>query len=68
MAKGLFKVNGAIVFTKDYTHGTIFQTTYKQGSSGLITRVHRGWFTTSFDIRLKNGKFLRRVPLEYFEA
>ena len=68
MTKVLYRINGAIVFTRNYTHGVVFTTTYAQGSSGIVTRVHKGWFTTTLDIRLKNGKFLRRVPLKYFET
>lgn len=62
------KKYGTIVFTRDYTTGLIFQTKVKQGTTGIVTADHRGWFSRSFDIRLKDGKFLRRVPFKYFET
>ena len=69
MAKVLkLKLNGNIVFTRNYTTGFIFRKTYLQGSNGIVTRIHKGWFETSVDVRFGNGKVLRRVPIKYFEA
>lgn len=71
LAKGLFTKNGAIVFTKDYEAGWFRGgSTYKQGTTGIITRTHMGLLggVTHVDVRLKDGTFLREIPVEYFEV
>jgi hypothetical protein len=69
LTEGLFTKNGMIVFTKDYKAGW-GERTYKQGTTGIITRTHPGFFkdVTHVDVRLKDGTFLREIPVEYFEV
>jgi hypothetical protein len=70
-AKVLFEENGPVVFTKEYVrHGLLSKKIYKQGTSGLITRVHSGLLggITHVDVRLKDGEFVREVPVDYFLA
>jgi hypothetical protein len=67
----LFRVNGSVVFTKDYVkHTLLSKKKYTQGTSGVITRVHTGFFgkTTNLDVRLPEGEFVREVPIDYFKA
>jgi hypothetical protein len=69
--KLLFRVNGSVVFTKDYVKHTCFsKKTYRQGTSGIITRIHKGPLCgiTHLDVRLPKGEFLRVVPIDYFRA
>jgi hypothetical protein len=71
MVTVLVKKNGPIIFTKDYVKsGFLFSKTYKQGTSGLVTRVYGGLLggITHVDVRLKDGVFLREVPIDYFRA
>jgi hypothetical protein len=51
----------------DYTKAGLFsKKTYKQGTSGIITRTYGGVLDiTHVDIRLKDGTFLRGVPARY---
>lgn len=67
----LFKEKGPVVFTKDYVKHTLFsKKEYPQGTSGVIVRVHRGFFgkITDLDVRLPEGEFVREVPVDYFRA
>jgi hypothetical protein len=69
--KLLFRVNGAVVFTKDYVkHCLCSKKTYAQGTEGIITRIHKGLLCgiTHLDVRLPDGTFLRGVPIDYFLA
>lgn len=67
MPKALFEKNGTVVFTMEYaTAGFFSKKTYKQGTSGIITRTYGGLLDiTHVDIRLKDGTFLREVPVRY---
>ena len=62
-----FKKNSAVILTKDY-RTSFFGKVYKQGTSGIVTDIRRGWFSWTIDIRLKDGTVLRRVPYEYFRV
>ncbi|WP_143448255.1 hypothetical protein [Kineosporia sp. A_224] len=62
-----YKLGIFLIFTKAY-RTSFFGKVYPPGSGGQITRIRKGWLTTSFDLRLKDGTFLRKVPLEYFRA
>ena len=67
----LFRINGTVVFTKDYVKETWFSTKkISQGTSGVITRIHKGFFgkITHLDVRLPKGEFVRGVPICYFLA
>jgi hypothetical protein len=67
----LFRVNGTVVFTKDYVkHTMLSKKTYGQGTSGVITNIHKGFFggITHLDVRLPEGEFVRGVPVNYFLA
>jgi len=70
MAKVLWKRHGGVVFTMPYTHVTWFglsRKNIKPGTSGVITRVYSGFLdVTHLDVRLKDGTFLREVPIRYF--
>lgn len=60
-----------VVFTKNYVgQGLLSKTTYGQGTSGLVTKVHTGpgGEITHVDIRLPEGEFLPKVPIDYFAA
>jgi hypothetical protein len=61
-----------VVFTRTYARGgSTSGTTYRQGTSGLITRIHtdRRLAITHVDVRLPaSGVFLREVPIDYFTA
>jgi hypothetical protein len=67
MTKVLFKVNGSIVFTRNYTSD---RKTVKAGTSGIITDVFKGFLggITNITVRLSNGDFVREVPIDYFRA
>ena len=65
------ELDNPVVFTKDYVkHRLLSKTTYEQGTSGLVTKVHAGLFggITHVDVRLPDGVFLREVPIDYFTA
>jgi hypothetical protein len=65
------ELGNPVVFTKDYEkHRLLSKTTYGQGTSGLVTKVHEGLFggITHVDVRLPDGVFLREVPIDYFAA
>jgi hypothetical protein len=67
----LLKKDGPVVFTKDYVKETLLsKKKYTQGTSGIITRVHTGFFggITHLDVRLPGGEFVREVPVNYFLA
>ena len=67
----LFRLNGSIVFTRDYVkHRLLSKKPYGQGTQGIITKIHSdplGRFT-HLDVRLPKGEFLREVPIDYFRA
>ena len=63
------ELRNPVVFTRDYVkRGLLSKTTYRQGASGLVTRVHerRLGGITHVDVRLPDGVFLREVPVDYF--
>jgi hypothetical protein len=66
------ELGNPVVFTRDYVKHRLFSTTtYGQGTSGLVTKVHKGLLggTTHYDVRLpESGTFLREVPVDYFAA
>jgi hypothetical protein len=67
----LFKKTGEVVFTlEDVEQGLGSKRTYPQGTSGLITHVHvgPGDQVTHVDVRLPDGQFVRKVPVDYFTA
>jgi hypothetical protein len=67
----LFRVNGTVVFTKDYVkHTIVSQKKFSQGTSGVITNIHEGFWgkITHLDVRLPAGEFVRGVPVNYFLA
>jgi TIR domain len=67
--KLLFRKTGEVVFTMGYVEqGLGSKKTYAQGTSGLITHVHRDPAdqVTHLDIRLPDGQFVRKVPVDYF--
>lgn len=67
----LFEENGPVVFTRDYVmHTSLSKKTYAQGKSGIVTYIHKGPLgeITHVDIRLKDGEFLRDVPIDYFRG
>jgi hypothetical protein len=69
--KLLFRLNGSIVFTKDYVkHTLLSKKKYGQGTTGIITRIHKGPLCgiTHLDVRLPEGEFVREVPIDYFLA
>lgn len=67
----LFRVNGSVVFTRDYVKHCLFsKKTYAQGTTGIITKIHKGPICgiTHLDVRLPKGEFVREVPVDYFRA
>jgi hypothetical protein len=65
------ELGSPIVFTKDYVkYRPLSEKKYEQGTSGLVTRVHKCLLTgiTHVDVRLPDGVFLREVPIDYFTA
>jgi hypothetical protein len=67
----LFRLNGDIVFTRDYAKHTLFtKKPYWHGTQGIITKIHYGPLgrTSHLDVRLPKGEFLRKVPVDYFLA
>ena len=67
----LFRLNGDIVFTKDYVKHTLFtKKLYGHGTQGIITKIHHNPLggTSHVDVRLPKGEFLREVPVNYFLA
>jgi hypothetical protein len=65
------ELGNPVVFTKDYEkHRLLSKTTYGQGTSGLVTKVHKGLLCgiTHVDVRLPDGVLLREVPIDYFAA
>jgi hypothetical protein len=69
--KLLFRLNGDIVFTKDYVkHRLVGKKPYGHGTQGIITNIHYGPLggVTHVDVRLPKGEFLREVPVDFFLA
>jgi hypothetical protein len=67
----LYKENIPVVFTREYVkHTLLSKKTYTQGTTGLITRPHKGPLggITHVDVRLPDGEFVREVPVDYFRA
>ena len=67
----LFRLNGDVVFTRDYVkQGWISKKPYGHGTQGIITKIHYGPLgrTSHLDVRLPKGEFLREVPVNYFLA
>ena len=65
------ELGSPIVFTKDYVkYHLLSEKKYDQGTSGLVTRVHKWLFSgiTHVGVRLPDGVFLRGVPIDYFTA
>jgi hypothetical protein len=65
------ELGNPVVFPKGYEkHRLLSKTTYGQGTSGLVTKVHKGLLCgiTHVDVRLPDGVFLREVPIDYFAA
>jgi hypothetical protein len=64
------ELGNPVVFTRDYVkHRLLSTTTYGQGTSGLVVKVHKGLLCgiTHVDVRLpESGVFLREVPVDYF--
>lgn len=60
-----YKVGVFMIFTKPY-RTWFFGKVYKQGDSGQLVRIRRGWTGYMLDLRFKDGTFLRKVPEEYF--
>jgi hypothetical protein len=59
-----------VVFTRDYVkYGLRSEKTYQQGTTGIVTRIHTGPLgeITHVDVRLKDGEFLREVPVDFFK-
>lgn len=59
-----------IVFTRDYVKHSLFsKKTSTQGTSGLVTRIHKFLdVITHVDVHLQDGEFVREVPIDYFRA
>jgi hypothetical protein len=70
--KLLFRLNGTVVFTRDFVRHNLLskKTSVPQGTSGVITRIHKGPLCgiTHLDVRLPKGAFVREVPIDYFRA
>src|SRR5512133_2469617 len=67
----LFRLNGDVVFTRDYVKHTLFtKKPYGHGTQGIITNIHYGRLggVSHLDVRLPKGEFLREVPVDYFLA
>jgi hypothetical protein len=67
----LFRLNGDIVFTKDYVKHTLFtKKPYGHGTQGIITNIHYGPLggVSHVDVRLPKGEFVREVPVNFFLA
>jgi hypothetical protein len=66
------ELGNPVVFTRDYVKHRLFSTTtYGQGTSGLVTKVHKNLLgeITHYDVRLpESGTFLREVCVDYFAA
>jgi hypothetical protein len=67
----LFRLNGDIVFTRDYVKHTLFsKKPHSHGTQGVITKIHYNPLgtTSHLDVRLPKGEFLREVPVNFFLA
>jgi nucleoside 2-deoxyribosyltransferase len=64
-----FAQGNTVVFTREYVeHTSVSTKTYAPGISALVAHVHTGpsGGITHVDIRLPDGKLVRRVPVDYF--
>jgi hypothetical protein len=64
------KENGNVVFTKPLTGHTWFsKKKFPQGTTGIVTRPHFGLFgqIRRVDVRLEDGTFIRKVPVDFFK-
>jgi hypothetical protein len=70
MAKVLVKLNGAIVFTRDYEAGRFKSNVIKAGTSAIATKTHKGLLgrISHVTVRLKTGEFIKGVPIDCFRA
>ena len=67
----LFRLNGDIVFTRDYVKHTLFtKKPYGHGTQGIITNIHYRPLggVSHVDVRLLKGEFVREVPVNFFLA
>ena len=67
----LFRLNGSVVFTRDYVeHRLLSKKPHGQGTQGIITKIHTGPLggVSHLDVRLPKGDFVREVPIDYFRA
>jgi hypothetical protein len=66
------ELGNPVVFTRNYVKHRLFSTTtYGQGTSGLVTKVHKNLLgeITHVDVRLpESGVCLREVSMDYFAA
>jgi hypothetical protein len=71
MATVIARLNGRIVFTRDYEAGWVAgERTIRQGTSAIVTRVYEGLFgdVTHVDVRLADGTRLTEVEIDYFSV
>jgi hypothetical protein len=64
------KENGNVVFTRPFTGETwLSKKKYPQGTTGIVTRAHFGLLgeIRRVDVRLEDGTFVRRVPVDFFK-
>jgi hypothetical protein len=65
------KSNGNVVFTIPFIAYPLLskKKKYPQGTTGIVTRLHTGLFgeIRRVDVRLENGTFVRRVPVDFFK-
>jgi hypothetical protein len=61
---------GPVYFTKDYVErGSNFDKRYPQGSRGVVLREHKHLGrVTHIDLRLPDGEFLLKVPIDYIRT
>jgi hypothetical protein len=69
MSKILFRLNGSVVFTRDYQRGWGNQLV-ERGTSAIITDVQTGYAggVTNLTVRLDDGRSLKEVPVHYFST
>jgi hypothetical protein len=64
------KENGNVVFTIPFiAYALLSKKKYPQGTTGIVTRLHTGLLgeIRRVDVRLENGTFVRRVPVDFFK-
>jgi len=64
------KEDGNVVFTKPFDRVTwLSKKPYPQGTTGIVTRLHYGLLgeIRRVDVRLKDGNFVRNVPVDFFK-